>query len=130
MSLQAEYNAYRRQVSSGSMCKGDECGGWHLSDLDTWHECPCNAQKGVPHPETQEEPWAYVVFARVQEGRPHRALALRYTRDRGQDAARRYRDSGWPDVRLRFVSGEDALKQVEQDIEWVDSKMWDGDHSY
>lgn len=32
-------------------CRG---GGWWLSDVDTWHKCPCHA-KDAPHPEDLED---------------------------------------------------------------------------
>lgn len=47
------YYAFRAEVSRREMCRGDACSGWILSEVDTWHECPCNAEKCVPHPESE-----------------------------------------------------------------------------
>lgn len=33
--------------------KDNPCGGWILSDFDTWHECPC-CYDGQGHPEYDE----------------------------------------------------------------------------
>ena len=79
---------------------------------------------------TPTEPRVYAVLARVQKGRPHRAVALRTDKAQGQEAARAYRKAGWPEVKLRLLKGAEAIRKAEADIEWVDSKTWDGDHAY
>lgn len=63
MSLQAEYN----YMASGNWAHPDESecpcrGGWLLSDLDTWHQCPYHGH-GVPHPEfaMEEAEWAETI---------------------------------------------------------------------
>lgn len=50
-----EYNDYYRyfsmRVSSGEFCRGEECHGWFLSNLDTWHACGCGKGTEANHPE-------------------------------------------------------------------------------
>ncbi len=57
MSLQDYYCGFGSAVRCGDLCKGKGCHGWFLSDVDTWHECPCNARRAVParHPEDDRE---------------------------------------------------------------------------
>lgn len=60
MSLQANYEAFKLAVNAGHLSHADESycgcrgGGWFLSDLDTWHECP--EHPGRRHPEDNEPP--------------------------------------------------------------------------
>lgn len=49
------YSTFHSEVRCGHHCAGDACRGWFLSEVDTWHECSCNARKGVPHPEADED---------------------------------------------------------------------------
>ena len=53
--LQQYYRMFNNQVMGGYLCKGEDCNVWFLSDVDTWHECPCNKQKKIPHPEDNPE---------------------------------------------------------------------------
>lgn len=54
------YMAFRSMASCGDLCRGGECRGWHLSEVDTWHRCGGGADCGganAPHPEAAiEEP--------------------------------------------------------------------------
>jgi hypothetical protein len=43
-------NSWAAEDSSICGCKGK---GWWLSELDTWHQCPCHG-KDVPHPESYD----------------------------------------------------------------------------
>lgn len=52
MSLQGYYDDFRTGYwadpdAAKCPCHGH---GWALSDVDTWHECPCH-YNGQPHPE-------------------------------------------------------------------------------
>jgi len=76
MSLQNYYDNFCVEVSMLAhhdpevcLCKG---GGWVLSDVDTWHECPCHKEK--PHPESEydetpaeDQPQATVTPSAVPE---------------------------------------------------------------
>jgi hypothetical protein len=44
--------AWAREEAEDCGCRGS---GWWLSELDTWHECPCHYEKGQPHPEDEPE---------------------------------------------------------------------------
>jgi len=56
MSHSDYYNDFRMQVFHGAMCGGESCRGWILSDVDTWHRCPCGkGPKGHPEYPEQEE---------------------------------------------------------------------------
>lgn len=52
--LQLYYDNFKTTVSCGALCEGEKCSGWFLSDVDTWHHCPCNAG-GTADPETTGE---------------------------------------------------------------------------
>jgi hypothetical protein len=59
----SEYEIYIRAFKSmaacGELCRGTECRGYHLSEVDTWHKCGATdcAGAGAPHPEAAiEEP--------------------------------------------------------------------------
>jgi hypothetical protein len=45
---------FQALVSRREFCRDEECPAWFCSEVDTWHECPCNATKRVPHPESYE----------------------------------------------------------------------------
>jgi len=45
---------FDRAVRGGSLCGGDKCQAWFLSELDSWHMCPCNKTKNIMHPEMDE----------------------------------------------------------------------------
>jgi hypothetical protein len=40
------------EASSGVLCRGQECGGWFVTPMDTWDRCVCGGDK--PHPEDYE----------------------------------------------------------------------------
>ncbi len=50
MSLQAEFEMSRRYFEGGSACRGVDCPGLFVSDLDTVHYCPCGESRSF-HPE-------------------------------------------------------------------------------
>jgi hypothetical protein len=54
------YRAFSAMAAYGDLCRGTECRGYHLSEVDTWHKCgggeDC-AGADAPHPEAAiEEP--------------------------------------------------------------------------
>ena len=56
MSLNQYYESFRMSVFQGYLCRGENCSGWILSELDTWHRCPCGqGAKGHPEYPEQEE---------------------------------------------------------------------------
>jgi hypothetical protein len=67
MSLQHDYELTRSYLESGAVCGGTECSGWHLSDFDTFHQCPCGEgrhydpydQIAIP-PDDRRPLWAVV----------------------------------------------------------------------
>jgi len=70
------YTHYYQEVACNSSTWADadaaRCGcrgrGWWLSEVDTWHCCPCHG-KGVPHPEypTDEEQAEMAVAPSIEE---------------------------------------------------------------
>lgn len=54
--LQSYYDAFRTAYWATPDPSECECGGcgWALSDVDTWHKCPCH-NWGQPHPEDEDE---------------------------------------------------------------------------
>ena len=56
------YNNFASVPSRWSHTDPDRCGcrggGWFLSEVDTWHQCPAHGL-GVPHPEEVEAQLAY-----------------------------------------------------------------------
>lgn len=54
--LQSYYDAFSTGYWATPDASECECGGggWALSDVDTWHKCPCHFW-GQPHPEEQCE---------------------------------------------------------------------------
>ncbi len=54
MSLQGYYNEFAFLATSGQLCGGENCRGWLLSDVDTWHACPCGKATNDNHPECQD----------------------------------------------------------------------------
>ena len=51
------YSAFNSMAACGDLCRGGECRGWHLSEVDTWHRCggvDCGGA-GAPHPEAAIE---------------------------------------------------------------------------
>lgn len=68
------------------LCQGRECRGWHLSELDTWHQCraaQCGGA-GRPHPESEDEHEDEMLsdedaamIAALQDEREGRLAALR-----------------------------------------------------
>lgn len=63
-------------VESGLECGGNDCRVWFLSEVDTWHECACNAHRPVPvpHPEAEmnEVEADTARFASMEEERDNR----------------------------------------------------------
>ncbi len=59
MSLQGYYDDIDSLARRGELCRGEDCRGWLLSDLDTWHKCGgCDKATDANHPEAgdpQEE---------------------------------------------------------------------------
>lgn len=55
MGLQGYFDNFNQQVRGGDACEGSECRGWFLSEVDTWHECPCNKRRAVPVPHPEED---------------------------------------------------------------------------
>jgi len=104
------YNGFRAASNLRALCerRGTSCRGWHLSELDTWHECPCNAWRGRPHPEYEEDDGSvYAVHCDRGDG-------VRVTTYVSEDlevakvAARTFRDGGYRDVKLSRRYGMDA----------------------
>jgi len=54
MSLQDYYNEFRFLATSGQLCEGADCRGWLLSDVDTFHKCPCGKATDANHPEAHD----------------------------------------------------------------------------
>lgn len=125
MSLQAEYNTFNHLASCGSLCKGDSCPGWFVSDFDTVHECPCNRDKGYPHPE-DNEPQLFVITA-LLNGEPW-AIALYRRKDLARQTACRMVDRGWRDLRLRRIRDKDQIERAEFQIEKY--RDWASDHGH
>ena len=94
------YNTFQRSSYLNRLCKGTSCSGWHLSQVDTWHECPCNKVKNRPHPEAEVELEGYVVSYR--DG--GRAIYTSSCLEDAKKVARSYRDNG-DDVRLHKEYG-------------------------
>ncbi|GAG31558.1 unnamed protein product [marine sediment metagenome] len=69
MSLQHEYNDFANNLGLACeiMNNGKSCGGWLLSDFDTWHECPRHRTPGQRHPEDHEDFDDYVLTPEEQE---------------------------------------------------------------
>lgn len=97
---QDAYDAEVYFIRRGEWCKGRKCTGWHASSFDIWHECPCNSEKGIAHPESDYGN-AYVITV-ILDGEQ---LAVRcYNHmDLAQESARAYTKSGWKGVRLRRI---------------------------
>ena len=94
------YNTFRQTQYLNALCKGPACSGWHLSEVDTWHECPCNKAKNRPHPEDDSSCEGYVVSYR--DG--GRAVFTTGNLEDAKVVARSYRDNGH-DVRLHKAYG-------------------------
>lgn len=79
------YTHYYQEVACNSSTWSHEdaarCGcrgrGWWLSEVDTWHCCPCHG-KGVPHPEsyTESEEAEMAAAPSIEEPRPARSMGL------------------------------------------------------
>jgi len=55
MSLQDYYNDFRSVAASGELCRGEDCRGWLLSDVDTYHRCGgCDKATDDNHPENED----------------------------------------------------------------------------
>lgn len=65
---------------SGGLCTGDACRGWHYSDLDTWHECRCNAEKGRMQPEDEEAVGGQVYAVSIELSSGRRQFVSYYVR--------------------------------------------------
>lgn len=48
------YAAFQGMVTARDFCRDEACRGWFLSEVDTWHQCPCPAGRLVPHPESDD----------------------------------------------------------------------------
>jgi hypothetical protein len=51
------HESFRAAASGGTLCRGPECSGWHLSEVDTWHRCSgrdCGGAQNTTHPEHEE----------------------------------------------------------------------------
>jgi hypothetical protein len=44
------FEAERLGAALGEFCGGEDCGGWHLTDMDVWVRCGCGRGSDV-HPE-------------------------------------------------------------------------------
>jgi len=49
------YEDYCALASGGALCRGEGCGGWILSDLDTYHKCGCGRGTDANHPEYYQD---------------------------------------------------------------------------
>ena len=119
--LQIHFETFKALTSMREFCTGEDCRGWHLSEVDTWHECPCNASKGYPNPE--DDSTGYVVTAWINGS--EMAVEFFYRKDTAQRVARRYAKNH-RGVRLRRIPAEgDVYEKVMMQIETV--RDWDSD---
>lgn len=104
---QQYFMATKLEASLGHLHRGDNCRGWFLSEVDTWHPCGICNPKGqiVPCPDYEED-FTFVVtvanngVSEVDSVTPNHHKAI--TR------ARELRDAGHR-VRLRRVWGAESI---------------------
>ncbi len=116
------HDNFHARVRMAEFCGGEDCKVWFHSEVDTWHECPCNSKKGYAHPEAEFEN-AYVVTA-VVRGRVE-AIGLYARMDHGKAGAREAVLDEREGVQLRRIRGdgspEFALAQKQVSM-WSD--LW------
>lgn len=97
------YDTFRARVATREFCGGEACRGWFLSEVDTWHECPCNGAKGYGHPEDESDVVYVVTLTGVPVATSYRKdVAQRWTR---KVATRRGSPDGLRIARIQGVKG-------------------------
>ncbi len=118
--LASYHDNFHARVRMGEFCGGNDCNGYFLSDVDTWHECSCNSAKGYAHPEA-EVGNAYVITAFINGSET--AIGICTRMDHGKGCAR-LAAMDHEGVRLRRIRTDSPAYQMaqEQVSTWAD--LW------
>lgn len=61
------YESFDVMARGAAFCRGDDCPGWFLSEVDTWHKCGCGAGDGCTPYDDELEAMAAEYAAEVLE---------------------------------------------------------------
>lgn len=117
--LTETFRNFDAHAKSGALCKGDDCYGWHYSDLDTWHECSCNVDKGMADPEVADAAGGCAYIITINLNGKRWCVDMRARLDHARDVARRWATNR-DDVKLQRVWGDDVADAALQAIKYED----------